>query len=99
VNVESSTNLKFDGFTRFLADRFVEGVCPRCGYDVSAASPASTLQGLKTISLAIRRTLEVTSVISAPGPFHRLPNFCNLDASVIRTTRSLPNPRPILACD
>lgn len=26
----------------FLADRFVEGTCPNCGYDVSLAIPRTT---------------------------------------------------------
>jgi len=64
----------------FLADRFVEGVCPQCGYDVSLY-----LLEIKLIS----RTQEETNVINAPLPILPLPNSFTHAVNETRTTESL----------
>ncbi len=52
---------------RFLADRFVEGICPHCGYEVwSEPFIASSMFTLKS------RMLVVISAIFAAGRWMRL---------------------------
>ena len=69
----------------FLADRFVEGTCPNCGYDVSHPQLASRL---------ISRMREAINATNAPSPFPPPLHSFILGVSGTRTTRSPFGPPP-----
>ena len=73
---------------RFLADRFVTGVCPNCGFDVS------TLRFFSNLSLNQNRTREAISVINALAP--SILRFLSSIHDVTSTvhTKSYRNPPP-----
>ena len=75
----------------FLADRFVEGVCPQCGYDVSLYS--------RTEVKLTSRTQEGISVINAPSPTLPLPNSFTHVVNETRTTESLCDHQPTHVSD
>ena len=75
----------------FLADRFVEGVCPQCGYDVSYLKPPWTK--------LTDRTHEEINVINALLPTLPRPNSSTHVVNETRTTESLSDHPPTPVSD
>ena len=86
----------------FLADRFVEGTCPSCGYEVSSpdniASPG-TPRAYVAVIIDLSRTHEATSVINAPSLILPLHLSSNLDVSGIKSTPCPSGLPPTLVLD
>ena len=85
----------------FLADRFVEGTCPSCGYEVSIPGYSVSLgnTGAHVAVVNPSRTHEATSAINAPSLTLPLHLSSNLDVSGIKSTPCPSGLPPTLVLD